>query len=133
MSCVIGCKSVLGIVNLEILKKALEVTAKEQGIEVGSSIKDHYGNSLTSYNGMQIIGALITSNVSHGIGAAVDKEGKLHFVGDTHSCQSAFDTLKKRIELNYKKVVAILACQAMGYQVVVKEKNGITIFEGVKQ
>lgn len=130
MSCVIGVLSALGIVNVDILKMALEATAKERGVSFGRSVEDDSGNRYTSWNGMEIIGSLTTNDVSCGIGVAIDKQGKLHFVGDRSSCQTAFDKLKKQIELNYKKITAILACQTLGYEVKVKEKNGITIIEG---
>lgn len=133
MSCIIGALSALGIVNVDILKMALEVIAKEEGIEVGKSVKKYSGSSCTSWEGMEIIGSLTINALPRGIGVAVDKQGKLHFIGDSYNCETAYNKLKERIETRYKDVSMILTLQELGYEVETTEKDGTAIFVGVKQ
>lgn len=134
MSHIATYNSVLGMVNTEVLKKALEVIAQEEGIEVSNSVKDYYGKSHTTWNGTKILGSLITGKLSRGIGVAVDKQGKLTFVGDPFNCSAAFDQMKARIEFSYKKVALILALQQMGYDVqVMQETQKLTTLQGVLQ
>lgn len=134
MSHVATYGSDLGAVNIEVLKKALEVIAQEEGINVSNLLKDYYGHSHTSWNGDKILASLITREITYGIGVAVDKQGNLKFIGDPYGCQSAFNKMKARIELTYKKVALILALQQMGYDVqVVQETQKLTTLQGVSQ
>ncbi len=109
--------SMKGIVNVDILKMALEVIAEDEGIEVGDSTEEYFGTRRTSLQGFRIIGSLTTSELPRGIGAAVNKEGKLKYVGDKYGCEDAFKKMQDRIDLKYTAVTLILGAQEEGYEV----------------
>lgn len=134
MSSVNLCRSALGIMNIGVLKKALEVIAKEEGIEITDYVTDHYGKRYTSRDGHKILGSLITRELPKGIGVAVDKDGKLIFVGDSYGCDAAFNKMKERIEFTYQKLALIIAAQLAGLNVsVLLDTQKQTILEGVYQ
>lgn len=122
--------SIKGAVDIEILKKALEVIAEEEGIKVGDSTEDYYGHKVTSHQGLNIIGSLAPSELSRGIGVAVDKDGKLHFVGDDYQHKSAFKKMEQRIEQTYQDIVLILAVQQLGFEADVEKTKGMLRIEG---
>lgn len=134
MSSIMVCNSVLVNANTEVLKKTLEIIAQEEGIRVSGSVKSYYGASHTSWDGNEILGALVTNELSRGIGVAIDKNGKLVFVGDPYRCESAFNKMKDRIEFTYKKVALILAMQQIGCDVtVLRDSQEIVVLEGTFQ
>lgn len=134
MSHIATYSSVLSTVNIEALKKVLHVIAQEERTEVSDSVRDFYGNSHTYWNENKVLASLITREITQGIGVAVDDQGNLTFVGDPYNCTAAFNKMKARIELTYKKVALISALHQMGYDVqVVQETQGLTTLQGVSQ
>lgn len=131
MSHIATYKSTLGNVNIDLIKKALEALALEDNLELRNYVKDYYGKQLTSWEGMKIIGALFHDKLlPRGIGVAIDKDGRLTFVGDSFG-SSAFKKIQSRIEQTYKLVALVTALQDMGYEIsMLQETTELTTLEG---
>lgn len=121
--------TILGRVDQELLKKALELIAEELGIKVSGYVENGFGNRLTSWDGNKILGSLITRDLPRGIGVGLDKNGELIFVGDTFGCQPAFQEMQKRIEFAYRKIALIVAVRLAGLesQILQNSQEGITL------
>lgn len=123
-------RTTLGSVNIDILKKALEVlTLEETNLEIRDYIEDWYGKKHTSWEGNKIIGAIFSKDLQKGVGVSIDKQGHLIFI--SHDRGPALEKVKARVEQICKLIVSIMALQKMGYEIsILQEEAEITIFEG---
>ena len=116
MSHVAVYRTTLGNVNVNILKKALEVLVlAESGLEIRDHIEDYYGKKHTSWEGGKIIGAVFGRELQKGVGVSVDKQG--HLVFASHDRGPALEKVKAKVEQTYKVVTLVIALQNMGYEV----------------
>jgi len=121
MSHIAVYRTTLGDVNIDILKKALEVLALEEtDLEIRYYIEDWYGKKHTSWEGDKIIGAIFSKELQKGVGVSVDKQGHLIFV--SHDRGPALEKVKAKAEQTYKVVTLVIALQNMGYEVQADEK-----------
>lgn len=128
MSSIIVARTSLGNVNIDILKKVLEVLGLE-GLEIRDHIKDYYHASHTSWGGNKIIGAIFTKDLARGVGVSVDKQGHLIFV--SHESGAAFEEIKSKVEKTYKLIEFITEIQQMGYGVsILQDAEKRTVLEG---
>ena len=121
MSHIAVYKTTLGEVNIDILKKALEILAlKETDLEIRNYIEDYYGKKHSSWEGNKIIGAIFSRQLQKGVGVSVNKQG--HLVLVSHELGSAFEKIKAGIEHVYKVVALVIVLQNMGYEIQTDEK-----------
>lgn len=128
MSHVAVYKSTLAQVNVNLLKRAINMAAKTVGGEAGDSIITYQDNAVTEMNGMPIVGAITTRDVIRGIGVTIDSNGKPEFVGDDGDCRDAAIKLQKAVESAYVQIVVTIALQQQGYTVKTQQgSNGVFI------
>ncbi len=131
MSHIATYKSTIGNVNIDLLKKALEVFALENNLEIKDFIKDYYGTDHKVWEGNKIIGSFFTKTLSRGMGIAVDKNGHLIFIGEDFGQEGPFKKMRAKLEQTYKIVVLLTALQKMGYEISdLREGEKMTAFEG---
>lgn len=131
MSHIAVYKTTLGAVNIDIIKKTLEVLALgKNDLEIRDYIEDWYGKKHTSWTGNKIIGAIFNKNLRKGVGVSVDRQNHLIFV--SHESGPAFEKVKAEVEQTYKLIVLITALQKMGYEISpLQEEENIKIYEGI--
>ena len=131
MSHIAVYRTTLGDVNIDILKKALEVLALEEtNLEIRDYVEDWYGKKHTSWGGNKIIGAIFSKELQKGVGVSIDKQGHLIFV--SHDRGPALERVKTGIEQTYKLIVLITALQKMGYEISpLQEEEKMKIYEAI--
>lgn len=126
-------RSVVGKVgncDADILKLAFEALADElEGAELSQSVSDTYDRRYTSQDGIDIIIAIKTKNLSHGIGVGINKDGNLVFIGDESADRQEYNRLKKLIEEKYEEIAYIVVGRKMGGKVDLKNSEEGTAIE----
>lgn len=86
-------------VHPKVLELGVSVTAellRLQGIEVTDFVFDYSGNKVREWQGLKILVGLGT-NLCRGVGLAIDRNGKLVFVGDDYHQQREFAKIKEKV------------------------------------
>jgi hypothetical protein len=98
--------------NTALLKRAVELVAKELGGEVVSEVRDFYGRT------MDCIVGLVNDTFRRGIGVRLGSAGEVELVGDFWGVpSSAVERFKRLLVQNYAALAMSAALASMGYQV----------------
>jgi len=99
--------------SIPLIKKAIEIIAKETNGEIVSSVRDYYGNVRNDI----ILG--IKNNIFfRGIGVKVNEKGEVEIVGDFYGIsQSEVEKFKQLLVQNYTTLAIQQSLIQMGYQV----------------
>jgi len=98
--------------NVALLKKAVELIAKEIGGEVVSRINDYYGRA------MECVAGIKSADFPRGIGVRINSSGEVEVVGDFWKVRpDAVESFQKSLVQYYTALAMQTALQALGYQV----------------
>lgn len=121
-----------GCVNETLLKKAVEIAAKEMGGEVGNSYDGRYeGKNLKAFQGQSIMQSIRTKEMPEGMGVILTKDKKIQFVHDLDGNTTAFRKAQVSVEKNYRTLAIAVAVKNMGYNVHTNtHANGSVVITG---
>ena len=107
-----------GCVNETLLRKAVELAAKEMDGTVGDSFDSrNRGTNQKSFDGQSLLNSIRTKSMPEGMGVILGKDGKLNFVHDLDGNQSAFKKVQACVEKNYRTLGIAVAVRNMNYSV----------------
>jgi hypothetical protein len=98
--------------NVNLLKKAVELIAKELNAQVVSQVHDYYGRAMDCVVGIK------NADFPRGIGVRVNASGEVEVVGDFWKVRpGAVESFQKALVQYYTALAIQSALQALGYQV----------------
>jgi len=113
--------------SVQLIKKAIEIIAKETNGEVVNSVRDYYGNTRSD-----IILGIKNSTFFRGIGVKVNEKGEVEIVGDFWNIpQSEVEKFKQLLVQNYTTLAIQQSLVQMGYQVQVQKVQDKVYVRGV--
>jgi len=98
--------------NAQLLKRAVELIAKELGGQVTTTIKDYYGNT------MNVVAGVVNDVFKRGIGVKVNERGEVEVVGDFWGIsKSEVQRFQQLLTQYYTAIAVQQALSALGYRV----------------
>jgi hypothetical protein len=112
--------------NVALLKRAVELIAKEIGGEVVSRINDYYGRTMDCIVGIK------SADFPRGIGVKINSNGEVEVVGDFWKVRpDAVENFQKALVQYYTALAMQQALAQLGYQVQVNKVNDKVHVRGV--
>ena len=112
--------------NVNLLKKAVELIAKELNAQVVSQVHDYYGRTMDCVAGVK------NADFPRGIGVKINSSGEVEVVGDFWKVRpGAVESFQKMLVQYYTALAMQSALQALGYQVQVNKVNDKIHVRGV--
>jgi hypothetical protein len=98
--------------NITLLKKTIELIAKELNGQVVSRIYDYYGRT------MDVVVGLLSKTFHRGVGVKINNSGEVEIVGDFYGVPySAIERFQQLLIQNYTALAMQTALAQLGYQV----------------
>jgi hypothetical protein len=98
--------------NIALLKKAVELIAKELNGQAVSQIYDYYGRT------MDVVVGLLSKTFHRGVGVKINNSGEVEIVGDFYGVPySAVKRFQQLLIQNYAALAMQTALAQLGYQV----------------
>jgi hypothetical protein len=99
--------------SVQLLKKAIEIIAKEVNGEIVNSVRDYYGNVRDD-----IVLGIKNDVFFRGIGVKVNEKGEVEIVGDFYCIsQGEVERFKQLLVQNYTTLAIQQSLVQMGYQI----------------
>jgi hypothetical protein len=112
--------------NVALLKRAVELIAKEIGGEVVSRINDYYGRTMDCIVGIK------SADFPRGIGVKINSNGEVEVVGDFWKVRpDAVENFQKALVQYYTALAMQQALAQLGYHVQVNKVNDKVHVRGV--
>jgi len=104
--------------NAQLLKRAVELIAKELGGQVTEEVRDYYGNA------MNVVAGIVNNVFPRGVGVKVNERGEVEIVGDFWGVPKAEVQKFQQLLTQYYTAMAVQqALSALGYRVEVQEQK----------
>jgi hypothetical protein len=98
--------------NIALLKKAVELVAKEMDAQVVSEIRDYYGHTIS------VAAGIVNATFYRGIGVDVSQTGEVTIIGDFyHVPRAAVKRFQQLLVQYYASLAMQQALAQLGYQV----------------
>lgn len=112
--------------NTALLKRAVELVAKELGGEVVSQVRDYYGRS------MDVVAGVVSDTFFRGVGVRVNERGEVEVVGDFYGVPIAQRVrFQELLVQNYAALSIQTALAQLGYHVQAQKVQGRIFVRGV--
>jgi hypothetical protein len=112
--------------NVNLLKKAVEMIAKELGGQTVTQIYDYYGRA------MDVTVGLVSANFRRGVGVKVNERGEVEIVGDFWGVsRSAVEKFQQLLVQNYASLAMQTALAQLGYQIQAQKVQNKVYIRGV--
>lgn len=105
--------------DISILKRAIEILARELNGSVSDAVYDYYGNK------MSVIAGVVGGSFRRGIGVVINNDGGVSVVGDFYGVsRDAVDDFVARLTQLYTSIAIAESLRELGYSVVSEEHLG---------
>ena len=112
--------------NMALLKKAVELIAKEFDGQIVTRIYDYYGRT------MDVTVGLLSKTFHRGIGVRINERGEVVVVGDFYGVPySAVERFQQLLIQNYTALAMQTALAQLGYQVQIQKVQDKVYVRGV--
>jgi hypothetical protein len=112
--------------NMTLLKRAVELIARELGGQVVGQVRDYYGRM------MDVVAGLTNSDFRRGVGVRINERGEVEVVGDFWGVsKSAVERFQQLLVQNYAALAMQAALAQLGYQVQVSKVQEKVYVRGV--
>ena len=112
--------------NVNLLKKAVELIAKDLNAQVVSQVHDYYGRTMDCVAGVK------NADFPRGIGVKINSSGEVEVVGDFWKVRpGAVESFQKMLVQYYTALAIQHSLAQLGYQVQVNKVNDKIHVRGV--